>query len=120
MSRAERKCGVCGAHTLGYHMHARQNIGQCTATSEFETHVTIATQRSRTRHDEIAETAQSCQRIAASPFGTGQPRNLGQTPRDQRGHRVVAEPQSVDNAGGNRDDVFQRAADLHPATSSLA
>ena len=38
--------------------------------------------------------------------------DLGQPARDQRGQRVVAEAQPFDDAGGDRDDVLQRAADL--------
>ena len=44
--------------------------------------------------------------------GARQPRDLGQAARDERGERVVPEAQPFDHAGGDRDDVLQRAADL--------
>ena len=45
-------------------------------------------------------------------FGAGQPRDLREAARDQRGQRVVPETQPLDHARGDRDDVLQRAADL--------
>ena len=42
----------------------------------------------------------------------GEARDLGEAARDERGARVVAEAEPVDRAGGDRDDVLQRAAAL--------
>ena len=64
------------------------------------------------RQHEIAEAAQTGERVAAAAFGHRQPRDLHEPARDQRRHRVVPEPGALDDAGGNRDDVLQRAADL--------
>ena len=41
-----------------------------------------------------------------------QPRDLDQAAGDERGHRVVAEAEALDDAGGDRHHVLQRAADL--------
>ena len=41
-----------------------------------------------------------------------QPRHLGQAAGDERGQRVVAEAEAVDDAGGDGDHVLQRAAEL--------
>ena len=45
--------------------------------------------------------------------GDGQARDLGQAAGDQRGLRVVPEAEALDDAGGDGDDVLQRAAELH-------
>ena len=42
----------------------------------------------------------------------GQARDLDEAAGDERGHRVVAEAEALDDARGDRDDVLQRAADL--------
>ena len=42
----------------------------------------------------------------------GQPRDLGEPARDQRRARVLAQPEAVGQAGGHRDHVLERAADL--------
>ena len=61
---------------------------------------------------EIAETAQARERLPPAARRAGQPRHLGQAARDQRRQRVVSETETFDHAGGNRDDVLQRPADL--------
>ena len=42
-----------------------------------------------------------------------EPRHLGEAARDQRGRRVVAEPAALDDAGGDRQHVLDRAAQRH-------
>ena len=44
--------------------------------------------------------------------GLAEPRHLGEPARDQRRLRVVAEPEPVDAAGGERDHVLRRRAQL--------
>ena len=43
----------------------------------------------------------------------GKPGHLGQPARHQEAARVLAEPQATDDAGGDRDDVLEGAAQLH-------
>ena len=52
----------------------------------------------------------SVSRLAA--HRAGQPRDLGETARDQRRQGVVPEAERLDDAGGDRDDVLERAAHL--------
>ena len=61
---------------------------------------------------QIAQAAQPGQRLAPAAHRAGEPRDLRQSARDQRRHRVVAEVQRLVDAGGDRDDVLQRRADL--------
>ena len=51
--------------------------------------------------------------FAAAAERHAEARDLGQAARDQRGARVVAEPQPVADAGRDRHHVLHRAADLH-------
>src|SRR4030095_729671 len=44
---------------------------------------------------------------------TCETRHLGQAARGQCGQRVVPEPEAFDDTGGDRDNVFERATDLH-------
>ena len=50
--------------------------------------------------------------FTASASGARETRDLGETTRDQRRQRVVPEPESFDDAGGYRDDVLHRGANL--------
>ena len=74
--------------------------------------VAVAAEPSRARQHEVAEAAQAGGRLPAASGGAGQPRDFGQAARDQRRQRVVSQPESFDHAGGDRDDVLHRAADL--------
>ena len=86
--------------------------GSWPAARQLDADVAIAAQVPGARQHEIAEAAQTRQRFAPAAGGAGQPRHLRQAARDQRGQRVVAEAEPLDDAGGNRDDVLQRPADL--------
>ena len=82
------------------------------AAAELDTDVAIAAEIARARQHEIAETAEAGQRVAPPAFRARKPRDFDQAARDERRHRVVAEAEPLDHAGGDRDHVLQRAADL--------
>ena len=66
------------------------------------------------RDDEIAEPAQTRERVTPPAFRARKPRDLGQPAGDERRHRVLTETQPLHDAGRDRDDVLQRAANLDP------
>src|SRR3712207_9192307 len=60
----------------------------------FDAGVPVAAQVAGAGQDEIAQAAQSRQRIAARPFRPGQPRDLRETARYQRSEEHTSELQS--------------------------
>ena len=67
----------------------------------------------RTGHNQVADTAEARERLGARTQLDAQPGNFGDTAGHQRRFGVVPEPQPVADARGQRDDVFQRTAQLH-------
>ena len=99
-------------HAFGHHLHAGHDFGNRPAVRQLDADVPVAAERAGARQHEIAEPAQSGERLAAPADGARQARDLGEAARNQRGERVLSETEPLDHAGGNRDDVLQRAADL--------
>ena len=98
---------------FGDHLHAGEDLGELAARaparsrragcgSAIPVHVSTRSPRPL-RPDGVSRRAAR---------GARQPRDLRQPARDQRRQRVVAEPQPFDDAGRDRDDVLQRAADF--------
>ena len=79
---------------------------------ERDADLAVAAQVAGAGQHQIAKAGQAGQRVALRAERHRQPRELGETARDQRGQRVVAEPEAFDDAGRDRDDVLQRAAKL--------
>src|SRR5882672_2896766 len=100
------------AHAFRDHLHARQHVRQRAAARQLETDVTIAAQAARARQHEIAEPGEAGERLALRPGRAGEARNFCETARDETRLRVPAEAEAFGNAGGDRDDVLQRAADF--------
>ena len=73
VARAKRQRRVCGAHAFRDHSRLRQNVGQCPPPSELDSDPAIAAQVSRAREREIAEAAQSRQRVTSATLGTREP-----------------------------------------------
>ncbi len=73
----------------------------------------VARQRRGARRDEIAHAGQARERVGVRTQGQAQARDLGQTARDDRGGRVVAEAQAVGDAHAHRDHVLVGAAQFH-------
>ena len=55
----------------------------------------------------------------SAPGRLAEPRHLGEPARDQRRLRVVAGAEAVARAGGERDHVLRRGAELDADRSSL-
>ena len=89
-----------------------ENVGERRPARQLDADVTIAAEGARARQHEIAEAAQPGERLAPAAGRARQPRDLRQAARDERRQRVVAQAEPFDDAGGDRDDVLQRAADL--------
>src|SRR5438093_393737 len=80
---------------------------------ERQADVPMAAEVAGAREHQIAETAQAGERFASAASRARQARQLGEAARDERRQRVVSESQTFDDAGGDRDDVLERAANLH-------
>ena len=62
---------------------------------------------------EIAQPGETSQRLPASAFRRGESGDFRETTGDERGHGVVTKAEPFDRAGGNRNHVLERAANLH-------
>ena len=89
-----------------------QDVVERAAAAELDADLAVAAAMAGAGQHEIAEPAEAGQRVGAAAHRGGQPRDLDQAAGDQRGHRVVAEAEALDDAGGDGDDVLERAADL--------
>jgi hypothetical protein len=74
----------------------------------------VARQIARAGQNQVAQPRQAHERFALSAEGRGQAPSLGQSARDQRRARVVAEAQAIARAGGDCQHVFHCASDLDP------
>src|SRR5207249_8975022 len=88
------------------------DVGKCPAACELHADMPVPTEVAGAREDEIAESAQACQRLTFATDRTCEACDLGETARNQRRERVVPEAETLDDAGGDGDDVLHRAADL--------
>ena len=61
-------------------------------------------------NDQITDSRQSAKGLELTAHSGSQPGNLGNSPRDQRGLRVVSVSQSIRNTGGQGDDILKRSA----------
>ena len=62
--------------------------------------------------DQVADAREPRERLAAAAARLAEPRHLGEPARDDPALRVVAEPEPVDAAGGERDHVLRRRGEL--------
>ena len=65
-------------------------------------------------HDEIAESAEPAKGFLFRPEGNAEAGHLGEGAGDHGGLGIVAEAESVDGPGGDREDVFHHSAELDP------
>src|SRR3954463_13134961 len=105
---------VGGEHALGDHaVHAGDDLVEFAAFAEFHADGPVAGKASGAGEDEVAHAGKSGHGFVTRTAGFGQAGDLGQSTGDERGDGVVAEPESVANAGGNGDYVLERAAEFH-------
>ena len=72
----------------------------------------IAARRRGAGEQQVAQAGQSRHRLRPAAERHRQPGEFGKAARHQRRPRVLAEARADDRAGGDRDDVFRRPADL--------
>ena len=89
------------------------DVGQFAAFAQFNADAAVAREISGAGQNQIAQSGESGHGVEASAAGHDQARHFGETARDQRRHRIVAEAEAIANAGSDGDDVLQRAAQLH-------
>ena len=65
-------------------------------------------------YDQVADTGKAVKRLRARAHGDGQAGDLGHPAGDESRFCIVAVAEAVRDPGGQRDYVFQRAADLDP------
>ena len=83
------------------------------AVIKFVTDVTVARKIAETRQHQVTHPGKAGQRIRASSKSDSQSGHLRQTARHQRRRAIVAQPQAVDRASGDRHNIFYGAADLN-------
>ena len=87
--------GPSGRHALGDMAQRRQNRGECFAAPQAESDPPVSREVAGAGQHQIAEAGKSGQRLAPASQRDRKPGCLGQTARDQRGARIIAEAQPV-------------------------
>ena len=109
---AERERRRRRLHPFGHHLHAGDDFGNRPAVRQLDADVPIAAERPCAGQDEVAEPAQAGERLAAPADRARQPRDFGEAACNQRREGVLSKTEPFDDACGNGNDVFQRAADF--------
>ena len=89
-----------------------QDLSQRQALRELQSHAPVARKVAGRRENQVAGARQAENRLGGAAHRHAEARDLGQAARDERGARVVTEPEAVGDAGGDRHHVLHRAADL--------
>ena len=94
-------------------------VSQFAPLPELHADAAVARQSAGAGQHQVAEPGKSRHGLALSAASHRQARDFRQPARDECRHGIVAQSESVAHPGGNGNHVLQRAAQLHPATSSL-
>ena len=89
-----------------------QELRERHALGEQQAHLAVARQVAGGGEHEVAQAAQPHEGLGLRAQRQPEPRHLGEAACDQRGACVEAELQAVRDAGGDREHVLHRAADL--------
>src|SRR6185312_3964371 len=101
--------GGDGTHDAFGHfaVEAGENLREMVAFSQFDSNGTVAGEVSCAGEDKVADAGESCERLATATTGYRETGDFGDTSSDERGGRVVSEIETVDDAGGQGNDIFQ-------------
>ena len=72
----------------------------------------VAAERAGAGEHQVADAGEAGEGFAARAAGHGEARDLGDAAGDERGGGVVAEAHAGGDAGGDGDDIFERAAEF--------
>ena len=86
--------------------------GSLRPRAELDADGAVAREIAGAGEDEVADAGEAGEGLAAASAGDGEARDLGDAAGDESGGGVVAEVEAVDDAGGEGDDVLERAAEL--------
>ena len=86
--------------------------GSCAALAELDADGAVAREGAGAGEDEVADAGEAGEGLAAAAAGDGEAGDLGDAAGDEGGGGVVAEVEAVDDAGGEGDDVLERAAEF--------
>ena len=112
MSRPELQGRAGRLDPFGHHLHAREDFREGATFSQLEANLTVPAEPAGARQDEVAQPAQSGERVPSTTHGARQPRDLGEPARGHGCQRVVPQIERLHDTDGNRDDVLERAANL--------
>ena len=99
-------------HAFGDHLRARRNLLGRFALAQPFAETAVAAVAAEGGDDQVAHAAQSEKCVPPRAQRHAEPGHLRQPARAQRRLRVVAESNPVAGAGGDGDDVLERAAQL--------
>src|SRR5205814_4551918 len=88
------------------------DVGQPASATEFNADGAVAGERAGAGEDEVADTGEAGEGLAAASAGHGKTRHLSYASGDEGGGGVVAEVEAVGDPGGKRDDVLHGAAEF--------
>ena len=113
VARGEAERGGGGADAFGdLAVEAGEDVGELAALAELDADGAVAREAAGAGEDEVADAGEAGQGFAAAAAGHGEAGDLGDAAGDEGGGGVVAELEAGDDAGGEGDDVLERAAEL--------
>jgi hypothetical protein len=89
-----------------------QNFRELAALAQRLADGAVAAERAGAGEDQVADTGETGESFTAASAGDGEPGDLRNAAGDEGGGGVVAEADSGGDAGGDGDDVLERAAQL--------
>ena len=102
-----------GVDTLGDHGHAAENVGQAFAATETLADAPIAAMRTDARGNEVAQSCESRESLRDGTVSNAEASHLHKAAGYQGRAGIIAETQTVADAGSEANDILQRAAKFH-------
>src|SRR5206468_947055 len=104
--RGERVGTACRGDAFGDGLLPRDGFGECRTASDVDADGAIAAERAGAGQYEIAETGETGEGGGLRAECDTESRHLGEAARDERGARVVTEPEPVDHSCRDGHDVL--------------
>ena len=105
--------GGSGKDSFGDHaVHGSDDLREFFAAAEFDANTAVAGETARAGEDEVAKTGESGHGFGAASAGDDEAGHFGEAPGNEGRCGIVSEAQAVADAGGDGNDIFQRAAEF--------
>jgi hypothetical protein len=107
----ETEGGCCGKDAFGdFAPHTGEDGVELVSTAKFNANGAIAGEFAGAGKDEVSDSGESGEGLAAAATGDGESCHLGDSASDKGRGRVVTEVEAFDHSSRQCDDIFQSSA----------